>query len=43
MNRKLYYLIAITLLLATAGCAAMDRGQSSLQDWRRSYLPTRHG
>lgn len=43
MKSKLYYLIAISLVLAIAGCAAMGRGHSSLQDLRRSYLPTRNG
>jgi hypothetical protein len=43
MKRKLSYLVAVALLFTLAGCASMDRGHSSLQDWRRSYLPTPHG
>ncbi len=43
MKRRLYCLVVIGLLLAIAGCAATDRGNASLQEWRRSYLPTRNG
>jgi hypothetical protein len=43
MKQTLVYLFAIVALTAAVGCATMDRDHTSLQDWRRSYLPTRNG
>jgi hypothetical protein len=41
MKQKLYWLVACVLFVVVAGCATADH--FSLQDWRRSHLPTRDG
>jgi hypothetical protein len=41
MKRKLPCAVIIVLLLGAAGCSTVERSQSSLQEWRRSYLPAR--
>ena len=43
MKRTLWSLALIVLLFSTSSCATADWGQTSLQDWRRSYLPSRQG
>jgi hypothetical protein len=33
--------VVVVVLLSTSACATFDPGQTTLKEWRRSYMPTR--
>jgi hypothetical protein len=35
------YLAIVIVLLFTSACATFDPNQTTLKEWKRSYLPTR--
>jgi hypothetical protein len=41
--KKWLWFVIVTALFFSAACATFDPGQTTLQEWRRSHLPTSLG